>query len=374
MKEKIGRNAPCWCGSGKKYKKCHMGRGNQEPLTIWEVEKEQRKFFSTKDCLVPDAMKVDCLGAIVRAHTVPRSGSLRKIARNDHVYSFIPSLEKLIEHQGRLPPELVGVNRASTFTGFCSKHDTTIFSKVETQPFSGSQEQCFLLAYRALAREIYAKRALVASSSLRRETDRGKPLDQQHAIQEKNTLLDVGASIGLRDLEYYKRKYDEILLSGDYSDIHAYMIELGCPPPIMCSAGIFPEWDFEGNKLQNFDNPEVILHLLNFTSFYGGHCGVIVFTWLSECDRTCHSFINSLRKVQVDRMTDGLIRFFFEFSENLHIQPQWWDDLEYNKRDSLIDRLAASANPFTGRKSDCLTKDNIRYDNWPISNLKTIGF
>ncbi|MGB2852370.1 MAG: SEC-C metal-binding domain-containing protein, partial [Solirubrobacterales bacterium] len=21
--EKIGRNDPCWCGSGKKYKKCH---------------------------------------------------------------------------------------------------------------------------------------------------------------------------------------------------------------------------------------------------------------------------------------------------------------------------------------------------------------
>ena len=22
--EKIGRNDPCWCGSGKKYKTCHM--------------------------------------------------------------------------------------------------------------------------------------------------------------------------------------------------------------------------------------------------------------------------------------------------------------------------------------------------------------
>ena len=21
----LGRNAPCWCGSGKKYKKCHLG-------------------------------------------------------------------------------------------------------------------------------------------------------------------------------------------------------------------------------------------------------------------------------------------------------------------------------------------------------------
>jgi len=23
VKRKIGRNDPCWCGSGKKYKKCH---------------------------------------------------------------------------------------------------------------------------------------------------------------------------------------------------------------------------------------------------------------------------------------------------------------------------------------------------------------
>jgi preprotein translocase subunit SecA len=25
---KIGRNEPCWCGSGKKYKKCHMASDN----------------------------------------------------------------------------------------------------------------------------------------------------------------------------------------------------------------------------------------------------------------------------------------------------------------------------------------------------------
>jgi preprotein translocase subunit SecA len=23
---KLGRNDPCWCGSGKKYKKCHHGK------------------------------------------------------------------------------------------------------------------------------------------------------------------------------------------------------------------------------------------------------------------------------------------------------------------------------------------------------------
>ena len=27
---KVGRNDPCWCGSGKKYKKCHMGKDLEE--------------------------------------------------------------------------------------------------------------------------------------------------------------------------------------------------------------------------------------------------------------------------------------------------------------------------------------------------------
>ncbi|MCL4354701.1 SEC-C metal-binding domain-containing protein, partial [Patescibacteria group bacterium] len=29
-KIKLGRNDPCWCGSGKKYKKCHLNRDSQE--------------------------------------------------------------------------------------------------------------------------------------------------------------------------------------------------------------------------------------------------------------------------------------------------------------------------------------------------------
>jgi len=34
-KQKIGRNDPCWCGSGKKWKKCHL---NREPQTAAEKE------------------------------------------------------------------------------------------------------------------------------------------------------------------------------------------------------------------------------------------------------------------------------------------------------------------------------------------------
>lgn len=32
-REKTGRNAPCWCGSGRKFKSCHLGRSEQASLS-----------------------------------------------------------------------------------------------------------------------------------------------------------------------------------------------------------------------------------------------------------------------------------------------------------------------------------------------------
>ena len=350
-----------------------MNRETQEPVSIWQAAKEHKKAFSTKDCLAPASMKIDCSKIFVKAHTVPRS-SLQHIACNGHVYSFIPSLENIIKYKGRLQPELIGISRASTFNGFCSVHDSKIFSKIERQPFQGSQEQCFLLAYRALAREIYTKKALVSSSDIRRQADRGKPLERQLAIQYMNALIDTGASAGLRDNEFYKKIYDNVLLSEDFSNVRAFIIELDSAPPVMCSAGIFPEQDFVGNQLQNVGDLNMTPDLLNFASFYSGDHGLVVFTWLSESDPTCRPFIDSLRALSSDRMTDALIRFLFEFSENLHICPRWWESLADDKKNTLIDRLASSANPILARNPGCIAEDGFKFDNWPISNLKPVGF
>ncbi|MCL6472862.1 MAG: SEC-C domain-containing protein [Firmicutes bacterium] len=32
--ENLGRNQPCWCGSGKKYKHCHYDRDQKKLSTI----------------------------------------------------------------------------------------------------------------------------------------------------------------------------------------------------------------------------------------------------------------------------------------------------------------------------------------------------
>ena len=96
---KIGRNEPCWCGSGIKYKKCHLNREKQQMVNPWEVEKAMRKSFSTKDCLVPNSCKTECSGGIIQAHTVAKTW-LKKIAKDSHVYGFKTSLQTLINNKG----------------------------------------------------------------------------------------------------------------------------------------------------------------------------------------------------------------------------------------------------------------------------------
>lgn len=244
---KIGRNDLCWCGSGLEYKNCHLGRDKQEPVNIWDIAKEHRK-IRKKECLVPASMKSECSSLIVNAHTVPKRESLQNIARDNHVYSLSLDLESIARHNGKAVPELIGIKKASTFSGFCSNHDNSIFAPIERQPFIKSQEQCFLLAYRALAMELFKKKYALSASSIRQQTDKGKSAYEQRRIQLFNALLDMGFSAGLRDMEHNKQLYDNILLSKDFKDTRAYVLVFVQPPPVMCSSAYSIEHDFNGNQ------------------------------------------------------------------------------------------------------------------------------
>jgi len=219
------------------------------------------------------------------------------------------------------------------------------------------------------------KKSQVTSLDLLAESDRGKSFQQQQNIQNMKNAIEIGSSFGLSNSEYHKSLYDEVLLSGDFSSVHGYIIKLHLPPPIMCSSGIFPKQDFKGNNLNNLMNLHSQPHLLNFNSFYGDNCGIIAFAWLSESDPTCIPFIDSLKNLPPDRITDGLLRFFFSFSENIHINPDWWENLSVQQRDSLNYRLIASADmSIDPAYSDCITDNGIRYDNWSILEMKSVGY
>ena len=218
-KKKSGRNDPCWCGSGKKYKKCHLGREQQNPLPHWEIGKQFREAFNCETCSCPEGTKAECSGFIVKAHTVSRSASLKQIARDGHVYQITSNFISLKNNSVPLEPKLIGTNRASTFMGFCRKHDNEIFAPIEKQQFRCTPEQCFLVAYRALCREVFIKEGTARNLSTLRELDRGRDLQQQREMQSILSPYALGTHAGLKSIRSHKICYDTCFTQQDFSSV-----------------------------------------------------------------------------------------------------------------------------------------------------------
>lgn len=370
-KQKLGRNDPCWCDSGKKYKYCHLNRETQTPVKPWEASKRFRQAYSTKTCLAPDIWKNKCRGKISSAHTVPKA-SLKQIARNGHVYSFKPSLETLRENQGQLVPELLGINRASTFTGFCTRHDNAIFAPLEKKAFSGTSEQCFLLGYRALSMELYKRRAAIKNLEIFHDADKGKTPEEQSKIQAFTQTYKIGLDAGTEEASQYKSRFDNSLESGDFNTAQGYIIEFEAPLPVMCSGTVYPEQDFKGVELQDISNLSITPDLICFASFYGGKHGVVAFSWLSENGPACRQFIESLIDIPDQHVTGALLRFFFTHCENVHLNPDWWESLSQGNQDALIRRFTDSANSLMARPNAVLVDDGMLYDQWTILTRKSV--
>ena len=359
-RKKPGRNEPCWCGSGKKYKKCHLGRENQKPIEPWEAFKKFREKFSFGVCLSPSNLHGECSEKIIKAHTVPKSSSLKAIAVNGHVYGFIPSLKSIQKHQGRLKPELIGVNQASTFTGFCKLHDDKIFAPLEKQTFKASPEQCFLLTYRAFSRECYTKSAMANLHELRASLDKGKPIETQMFIQMINSFVHLGASAGVNDNEFYKRKLDEALESSNFDSSQAVVFEFKNPPPVMVSGAVYPDFDFNGKRIQDLNNLKVVPNMMAMNSFYDGQKGYMVMSWQAYSSEVPKMLVQSLLEKSSSDYEKYLLQYIFKSFENCFIAPCWWDAIEESDKEILINLMVDSANPLSEPNGDGIASVQLK--------------
>lgn len=369
MVGKIGRNDPCWCGSTLKYKKCHLGRSQMTKPSIQEVLTTMSEKYGAKYCLHPD--KSNCSGDIIRAHTIQRNGGLNKIARNGQVYSFFGNnIADIEKSKGLLLPKFSGIGKASTFTGFCGTHDNSVFAPIEKNPFTVSQEHCFLLSYRAICRELFTKQAASDLKPYQRTLDRGRDLGFQRFMQRQLNQQNLGIEAGLQDIKRYKSGYDTALLSNDYSQSFYYAINFSNTPDILCSAGQSPSIDFNGKTLQNLGDLNAELDHLTFSIIAIDKGGVAVFSWLGDCPASVQ-FIQSLHSQSDSEIPHSLVRYIFEFFENTYFSPNWWDSLPDSSKLSIRRRFSTAINPFKVRYSDCLKDDGLRPVSWQISSRET---
>lgn len=369
---KVGRNDPCWCGSGKKYKKCHLGREDEQPARPWEVDAHIRARGRSGECLhVGTTAGTICGKPAIGSHTVSRK-TLKLIARNGHVYRHSATMQDLVKTQGRLNVKLIGVNDASVLRVFCQTHDSDAFAPLEQAPFIGTREQCFLLAYRALCHEFAKKADVLDSIPTMKSYDRGKPVSQQIAIQETMEAHATGYEASMRDMGEHKRQFDSMLAARDYTDIRAYIVTFQNKPDILCAGAIYPECDFAGLRLQDLGNLGKKMELMTFSLIATDNGGAFVFAWHSSGDAVCRPLATSLDKLTDEELPHAIVRFIFEFCENHYLNPDWWDGLDDKLKTALTGRLQLSASSWEPRSISCLVDDGIRAVSWRVAGRQWV--
>ncbi len=336
----LGRNDECWCGSGAKYKKCHLDRDREKPVPLPAALNLLRGFFKSKQCLHPEASKSSC-GKIINAHTVQRQGALAGIVDDTgHCLTFYPpSVTQFPEPQRR------GWRDASTFSGFCDRHDSTTFAALETRPFTGDPEQCFLLAYRAECHELYQKQGSVRSHDpLRQIADRGMAPEDQAVVQAMQHAAGAAVAMGLADAEHHKRQMDTDLTGHIFSGYEALFIQFQGPISIVSSGAPTPNRALSGEEICDLADPDAVMPRLyvGVVPWTGG--GAVVLVW-----RPGHSaverFIGDLRSLRWDELPSVIVQFIFAYIENTYFSAQWWTSLSDAEKAHVRD-LATMGDPY----------------------------
>jgi hypothetical protein len=361
MSQKLGRNDPCWCGLGKKYKHCHLMSDKQSGPRPDEVMKAIMGPLGKKLCLHPEAGPDTCSGKIIQAHTVPRASGLRHIAKDGHVYAL------RVDAFARQPiteATLIGMNRASTFTGFCSKHDNDTFAPIDNHAFTTDPQHVFLLAYRAMCLALFGIQARNKSNQNQSTLIQRLPPELQPGFRTLLERTGTGTSLGLRDAEHHKRIFDDALTNSDFSSLKYYAVEFDHSPEILLSFAHYPSANFNGERLQDLrSNKTLDMITVSLVTTENGIAAV--FAWMGN-SKANTALTNSLDALPDSEIAAAIVRYAFEFSDNVYCKPSWWDSLDGPLKASLQERTTKAAQLDQPRRRDCLVDDGLRPVSWPV--------
>lgn len=326
----------CWCGSGKKYKKCHGIREYQEPYNLGRLQSENNKvFWRERGCMHPLASPTSCSGKVIDSHTIQRKGPLERIVdATGHVMHFEATF-----NDSELIMSKIGWRKASVFPGYCAGHDSSLFAPIEKGEFSGQHSHCVLQAFRSICNESYKKRALVESFEfLRVLIDRGFNLDDQI-----NAQLSYAANIklqnkSLEELVNLRAKFESAIIQHKFDIFESKYYGFQGDLDVVSSSVFQCEYDFAGNKLIDMLDLSLDAETLSHSIMNTADGGAIVFVWLKD-EHHPGTVVTSFDNLPDDKKGDIFVQYCFLNCENTFFAEQWWKNLS-QKEQTLIQRYA----------------------------------
>lgn len=344
----MGRNEPCWCGSGNKYKFCHLTLERQDRPRPHTIESSVRRRARVNRCMsAPDGFGQRCSGQIIGAHTISRASSLRAISRDGHVYG-VPvhrGFSEIEASGGVFELRLEGINKLSTFNGFCSAHDNKIFEKIDGLHSVIDADFCNRIAYRSVCKELYLKEQLQVLEKDLQLFEAGRDGDEQREVREDLKWYNRGMAAAVNELRGYKRSLEmEVEGGGAWRHLVTYVEG---SMPVLASAPLQPlklprngeviqEFTQDGRPLQNV--------ILNYIVRRNG--GAIIFSLRNE-DEVASGFVDDVQKMVPEVQLTYMVGLAFEVFENLAVRPEWWEGLSDRGRSLLNEAANRGANTWS---------------------------
>lgn len=325
---KIGRNEPCPCGSGKKYKKCCLDKPEEQRYaeavsnSINNIKNEAR----IKNCLHPN--HDECSEKIVKAHAIQNNRILNRIAEQGMVITMDGT-----EHLVFQSSDIKGRKIATTFTGFCSYHDKALFQEIEDKDFLGTDKQVFLLTYRTMAWHYHKKLVQINAECIKYE----KMLNQGYDMSRTNDYIEflTALKLGFNDNAIEKEKIDKALLCEQYDKIHSWCWEIDYEVNFAVSMMHELEHDILGKRINDLEKDTDIkkIYLNIFPSKGKSFC---IWSWLHDNDCVYKPFAEQFSALSVDDRVNYFNNNLPRWSDSIIISPRLWNKWGKQVQESFI--------------------------------------
>ncbi len=342
----IGKNNQCYCGSTNKYKRCCRNSDNSTvPLLnsnelSHKLEQKLRATHNQESCYHPDA-PYGCGDRIVRAHSISKSMHLRPISHLGEVTQI--SLGKRYDKNktsNGLVIKNIGLRVASTFNGFCNKHDKDLFAPLEDKPFIPTSEQIALLHYRTLARELHSK---ISASKLKEDiiSIHPEPLNRfskRHASW-KNLMDNLDAfcipnHIGAIEINGELNEIAQMISGNIQNTLRSIIFKVDGELPCSFSGNFTPRHSPDGAFIQSLltgtdENAAISLHTHHENSI-----SWIIITWIERN----HNLLAPVTQYFLDHYeecVDLLVEYAVCNIENVFFNPLWTKSLNNDQEETL---------------------------------------
>lgn len=206
---------------------------------------EMKRKWKIEECFHPS--KQDCILPIKQAHSIQKNGRLSLIEEVVNGQNLLYSSISFKTSNKKFIADFIPVGKkvASTFYGFCERHDTEVFSPIENFEFDGSDKHCFLHTYRSFAHSYHSKKQELKLYKSDWSSMNNVPYQIKHCQI-------LGAEIALKEMEPEKQYLDNILINNDFEKLNYSIVETNDFFPFGCSSIVNPHFTVKNEPIDDW--------------------------------------------------------------------------------------------------------------------------